>query len=143
MERAGSEAARLAAPSVRIDLDANGVLAPWRSAVEQAAEPCLLVDAGGRLGAISGSAALLLATTPAAAAGLPLDRLLIVIDFTSQGLPATELAAALPVLRSVTHQVLTRGLFRVRGAAGQALTFDMIATPLVGGVGALAFLLPL
>lgn len=131
--------------SDRIDLDAGprGSLAPWLSVVQHAVEPCLLVDAEGRLSAISSSAALLLATTPAAAAGRPLERVLTVVDFTARGLPAIDLVTALPVLRSLTHQVLSRGLFRVRGVTGSALTFDMVATPLVGGVGALAFLLPI
>lgn len=126
-----------------IDLDAGRTdpVGRWVAVVRAAAEPCLLLDAAGRVLALSPAAAELLDTTPAAAQGRPVETVLALVDFTRRALPAGDPVTALPALRSVVHRVLARSLLRVRRADAAPVTFDMVSAPLVGG-GAVAFLLP-
>ena len=141
-----------------IDLDAgpDDQHGRWVGTVLAALEPCLLLDGDGRVRALSGSAAELLGTTPAAAQGRPVESVLTLVDFSRRALPVGDPVLALPALRSVVHRVLARGLLRVHlgeaasgpggvdnpGFAPGAATYDMVSVPVAGG-GALAFLLPL
>ncbi len=120
---------------------ATGPLAVWAPAVQRAAEPCLLIDREGRVCALSRSAARLLSTTVGDAVGCDLVDLLTVVDFTSLALPEPDLATTVPPLRSLSNNVLARGLLRLRGADGTLTTYDVISTPLADGKGALSFLL--
>ena len=127
-----------------IDLDAGPTdpVGRWVAVVLAAAEPCLLLDADGRVQALSAAAAELLGTTLAAAQGRPVESVLTLVDFSRRALPVTDPVSALPALRSVVHRVLARSLLRVQPAGlRQPVTCDMVAAPLAGGA-AVAFLLP-
>ena len=120
----------------------------WASTVVAAAEPCLIIDAGGVIVAVSPACTELLGLgSPAGAIGRQLSGALRLIDFTA-GAGALEEPEAekIPPLLAVRSESLARGLMRVvPGPDETPLTLDAIATPLLDGdrvAGSLTFLSP-
>jgi hypothetical protein len=120
----------------------------WAGTVAVADEPCLIVDAGGAILAVSPSCSELLGLgKPADALGKRLTAELELIDFTAGAGPLEEPEAEkIPPLLAVRSERLARGLMRVVPEAGKApLTVDAISTPLLAGdrvAGSLTFLSP-
>lgn len=127
-----------------LDLDAHGVgpVAGWVGAVRSSGEACLLLEADGRVAAASDSAGPVLGTTSSAAIGARFVDLVTAVDFTSGAGPAQELERSIPPLRALATGGLARGLLRLRSVGGGLTTYDVVAVPLAGQSGALAFFLP-
>jgi len=64
-----------------------------------------------------------------------LDDVLDVVDFTHEGGPGEHYAERIPPLLSLSRDVLTRGLLRVRRPDGLRLTLDAVAAPVHGRAG--------
>jgi PAS domain-containing protein len=107
----------------------------WKTTVAVAAEPALVIDAGGTILAVSPSATALLGLgRPAEAVGQPLlGGRIRLIDFTAGGGDLDEPEVErIPPLLAIRSGRLARGLMRVQTVEGEAhLTVDAIATPLV------------
>ncbi|GAC1439441.1 MAG: hypothetical protein NVSMB55_00900 [Mycobacteriales bacterium] len=132
-----------AAPVSRtLDLDAHGSgpIGLWHAAVTASAEPCLLLDREARVVAASAAVGAVLGTSAASAAGARFVDLVTAVDFTSGAAPDAELDRSVPPLRALATGGLARGLLRLRSAAG-LVTYDVVAVPLTGQCGALAFFL--
>lgn len=131
-------------PAVRrtLDLDAHGggPLGVWHTAVQASQEACLLLDPDARVVAASSAVGAVLGTTAASAVGAKFVDLVTAVDFTSGAAPALELERSMPPLRALATGGLARGLLRLRSAAG-LVTYDVVAVPLAGQSGVLAFFL--
>lgn len=125
----------------RLDLDAHGSgpIGVWHAAVSASGEACLLLDRETRVVAASATVGAVLGTT--AALGARFADLVTAVDFTAGALPDEELERSMPPLRALHTGGLARGLLRLRSAAG-LVTYDVIAVPLTGQCGVLAFFLP-
>ncbi|MCL7456492.1 hypothetical protein AB0I85_08955 [Micromonospora echinofusca] len=109
-------------------------LGRWSSTVSSAAEPCLLIDAGTRVVAVSDAGCELLCLgDPEDVTGLPLlDGGLRLLDFTANRCELTEPEIdKIPPLLALSSGRLARGLLRVQGASADApdSTVDAISTP--------------
>ncbi|MGN9764174.1 hypothetical protein ACTMS2_03265 [Micromonospora sp. SD12] len=109
-------------------------LGRWSSTVFSAAEPCLLIDAGTRVVAVSTAGCELLCLgDPEDVTGLPLlDGGLRLLDFTANRCELTEPEIdKIPPLLALSSGRLARGLLRVQGASADApdSTVDAISTP--------------
>lgn len=126
----------------RLDLDAhgNGQIGIWHAAVRSSAEACLLLDQEARVVAASLAVGAVLGTTSASAIGARFVDLVTAVDFTSGAAPDAELERSMPPLRALATGGLARGLLRLRSAAG-LVTYDVVAVPIGGQSGALAFFL--
>jgi hypothetical protein len=119
----------------------------WSTTVAQAAEPCLLIDLGMIIAAVSASCCQLLGMgRPADVVDRPLlDGGLRLLDFTAARAELTgQETDKIPPLLALTSGRLARGLLRVspRTTGQTDATVDAIATPiLVQGVvaGSLTF----
>lgn len=129
-----------AAPPQRLDLDAAAATGGWPAAVRAAAETCLLLDGDGRVVAASVAASSVLGGS--AASGVRFSELVRLVDFTSGAAPEIEPERSMPPLRALTTGGLARGLMRLRVADGSLVTYDVVAVPLRGQPGVLAFFLP-
>jgi PAS domain-containing protein len=132
-----------AAPHRRtLDLDAHGTgpIGVWHAAVQASTEACLLLDSDARVVAASPAVGAVLGTTAASAVGAKFVDLVTAVDFTSGAAPDLELERSMPPLRALATGGLARGLLRLRSAAG-LVTYDVVAVPLSGQSGALAFFL--
>jgi len=131
-------------PSVRrtlnLDGHGSGPIGVWHAAVQASEEACVLLDEDARVVAASSSVGAVLGTTAAAAVGAKFVDLVTAVDFTSGAAPDLELERSVPPLRALSTGGLARGLLRLRSAAG-LVTYDVVAVPLVGQAGALAFFL--
>lgn len=127
---------------LEIDLDAAppSALVHWAATVRGADEACLLLDATGRVVALSAATAALLAVERGAAVGWPLVELVTALDFTAAAAPQADLERTLPPLRALRggHG---RGLLRLRRADGGLSTYDVVSVPIHGAAGSLSFLL--
>ncbi|MFC4333906.1 hypothetical protein [Salininema proteolyticum] len=107
-------------------------LVPWKSAVQNSADACLLIDSEARVRALSPASRSLLGLPRDIEAVMPrfLDAGLHFVDFSSAGqrLAPAELAR-LPVLRALESGTLERGLARVVIDKVHR-TLDMVAAPL-------------
>ncbi|MFU8851352.1 hypothetical protein ACNAW0_10270 [Micromonospora sp. SL1-18] len=107
----------------------------WSGAVSRAAEPCLLIDAGTTVVAISLSGCELLHLgEPEDVIGLPLlEGGLRLVDFTAKPSELTELETdKIPPLLALHSGRLARGLLRVQGpGTGGGTTVDAISTPVL------------
>lgn len=114
----------------------------WAVAVADAAEPCLVIDVGATIVAVSPSCRELLGIGQAAVGHNLLDGVLRLLDFSPEaGVLDEGEVGKIPPLLALSSGRLARGILRVRCPQG-ASTFDAIATPLVdGGVvaGSLTF----
>lgn len=124
-----------------LHLDGSPLLDDWAARVRDAAEAMLLIDAAGRLVALSTAAGDLLGLDPAAAAGALLLDLVEVVDFTAAAVPVPDPDIQLPPLRAVLTGRLNRGLVRLRSGAA-ARSYDVVGIPLAESAGAVAFLAP-
>lgn len=122
-----------------LHLDRTPLLDAWTTRVREAAEAMLLVDATGRLVALSASAGELLALDPADSAGAMLLDLVEVVDFTVAGVPTPDPDVQLPVLRAVVTNRINRGLVRLRTAGGLR-SYDVVGIPLSDSAGAVGFI---
>jgi PAS domain-containing protein len=125
-----------------LDLDAHGTgpIGVWHAAVQSSDEACLLLDRDARVVAASVSVGAVLGTTAASAVGAKFVDLVTAVDFTSGALPDQELERSMPPLRALATGGLARGLLRLRSSAG-LVTYDVVAVPLAGQSGVLAFFL--
>lgn len=126
----------------RLDLDAHesGSVRGWHAAVLASKEACLLLDSEARVVAASPTVGAVLGTSASSAMGARFADLVVPIDFTSDAAPDLEPERALPPLRALSTGGLARGLLRVRVPAG-LVTYDVVAVPLAGQSGVLAFFL--
>ncbi|AEV89177.1 hypothetical protein ACWT_8170 [Actinoplanes sp. SE50] len=137
-------------PQARTPAEAEfvGSIERWAGTVAVADEPCLIIDAGGAIVAVSPSCSELLGLgKPGDAIGKLLSTALRLIDFTAGAGPLDEPEAEkIPPLLAVRSERLARGLMRVVPDAGKPpLTVDAIATPLLAGdrvAGSMTFLSP-
>jgi PAS domain-containing protein len=140
-----SDAPRPAGPTRTLDLEPHPALLPWTASVRASADPCMVLDAEGRVAAVSAAAAELLGLEGDPVAdlvGTELDRLVSALDFSALAGPAPEHQATLPPLVSLRRGVVTRGLVRLRRADGSLSTLDVVGLPLAEGAGCLAFFQP-
>jgi PAS domain-containing protein len=104
----------------------------WDSVVASAAEPCLLLDADGLIGAVSPAFLVLfgLESTDAVLGRGLLDDLLDLVDFSAgrSRLEPAELER-IPPVQSLRSGGLARGLVRVR-VGDTARTIDAVTTPI-------------
>jgi hypothetical protein len=126
-----------------LDLDAHGggPIAVWLPAVQAAAEACLLLDREGRVVAASAAVGPVLRTTSTGAVGARFSDLVTAVDFTSGAAPETEPERSVPPLRALKTGGLARGLLRLRNTSGALVTYDVVAVPLSGQSGVVAFFL--
>jgi PAS domain-containing protein len=126
----------------KLDLDAHvsGSISVWHTAVQASDEACLLLDRDARVVAASTAVGAVLGTTSASAVGAKFVDLVTAVDFTSGAAPDLELERSMPPLRALSTGGLARGLLRLRSGAG-LVTYDVVAVPLSGLSGALAFFL--
>ncbi|MEU8259749.1 hypothetical protein AB0C02_03885 [Micromonospora sp. NPDC048999] len=107
----------------------------WSGMVRRAAEPCLLIDAGTTVVAISASGCELLSLgTPEAVIGRPLlEGGLRLVDFTAVPSELTEQDTdRIPPLLALHSGRLARGLLRMQGAGTDGgTTVDAISTPVL------------
>jgi hypothetical protein len=125
-----------------LDLDdpTDTGLAAWVVRIREASEACLVIDRTGRVAAMSGCGGQLLSVDPVAAVGVLLLDLVVLVDFTSTGIPIADPDLQLPPLRALKSGGMARGLVRLRRPHGGLGTYDIVGVPLTGRVGALAFL---
>ena len=83
---------------------------------------------------------MVLGTSPADAVGARFVDVVTAVDFTSGAAPDIEIERSMPPLRALATGGLSRGLLRLRSAAG-LVTYDVVAVPLADQSGALAFFL--
>lgn len=125
-----------------LDLDAHGAgpIGVWYASVQASAEACLLLDRDARVVAASATVGAVLGTTSESAVGARFVDLVTAVDFTSGAAPDLEPERSMPPLRALLTGGLARGLLRLRSSAG-LVTYDVIAVPLSGQSGVLAFFL--
>lgn len=128
------------APVVAIDGRAAECLASWARQVRDAVEPALVVDADGRIAALSAGAGVLLGVDPRTCAGARLLDLVVMVDFTETGVPLLDPEMSAPPLRALRSGRMSRGLVRLRLPLGSMPTYDVVGVPLAHGAGALGFL---
>jgi hypothetical protein len=124
-----------------LHLDGTPLLDAWAQRVRDAAEAMLLVDASGRLVALSTTAGELLSLDPTASAGAMLLDLVEVVDFTAGAVPVPDPDVPLPPLRAIVTGRLNRGLVRLRSRGGLH-SYDVVGIPLSDSAGAVGFLAP-
>lgn len=134
------EAIRHAPRLLHLDGPANSGFTSWVGRVREAAEDCLLVDAAGRVAAMSIGCGLMLNVDPAGTVGVLLLDLVVMVDFSAMGVPIQDPELQAPPLRVLKSGGMARGLVRLRRPSGVLMTYDVVAVPLAGRVGALAFL---
>jgi PAS domain-containing protein len=127
-----------------LDLHAHeaGPIGVWLRAVQASTEACLLLDRDGRVLAASAPAGAVLGTTATRAVGAKFSDLVTAVDFTSGAAPEADPERSVPPLRALATGGLARGLLRLRSAtSGELVTYDVVAVPLSGEAGVLAFFL--
>ncbi|KWV34433.1 MULTISPECIES: hypothetical protein [Micromonospora] len=124
-------------PAARTPTEPGGDnVGTWSATVSHADEPCLLIDAGTRVVAISAAGCELLCLgAPEAVVGLPLlEGGLRLLDFTAarHELPEQE-TDKIPPLLALHSGRLARGLLRVQPAGDDSTyaTVDAISTPVL------------
>jgi PAS domain-containing protein len=110
-------------------------LRAWVSVVALCADACLVLDADGRVVALSPATATLVGTEPADAVGRMLvGDVLALVDFSSAAEPLRDVGA-IPPVSAATAGVPCHGLMRLRRPDGPTVTLDTISTPLHGAEG--------
>jgi hypothetical protein len=122
-----------------LHLDGSPVVEAWAPRVREASEAMLLVDATGRLIALSAAAGTLLGLDPTATAGALLLDLVRVVDFTAAAVPVPDPEVQLPPLRAIATGRLNRGLVRLQ-SGHLVRSYDVVGVPLSDGAGAVGFL---
>lgn len=134
------------APHPRLAREQYSALERWASVAVDAGDPCLVIDAGAAVVAVSPAAAELTGIVdPLAARGRLLrDAMAPMVDFT---VAATRLddveAERIPPLLALSSGLMAHGLIRFAPlSGGPPVTVDAIATPLSDGptiAGSLTF----
>jgi PAS domain-containing protein len=117
-------------PALRVVHSAPEQVTDWHEVVAGAAEPCLLLDGNGLIGAVSAAFLRLYGfRTPEEVLGRGLLDLLVFVDFSagSSRLDTAELER-IPPLQSLRSGGLARGLLRTR-VHGVVRTVDAVTTP--------------
>lgn len=117
-----------------LDLDIEPALARWVAPVRLAAESVLVLDASGRVLAVSPAAVALLRLSEPV--GARLADLLTVVDPSASALPQPDAADHLPCLRVLHGQrPFARALVRLRTSPGPdgLLTLDAVGIAVEGG----------
>jgi PAS domain-containing protein len=118
-------------PALRVVHSAPQQVTDWYQVVAAAAEPCLLLDSDGLIGAVSAAfLRLFRVATPEEVLGRGLlDDLLDFVDFSADPsrLEGADLER-IPPLQSLRSGGLARGLLRVR-VGGTVRTVDAVTTP--------------
>jgi hypothetical protein len=127
-----------AAPPILRMLDLDEAGGDWATAVRSSGECCLLLDSYSRVVAASPPALASLGLSPSSL-GARFRDLIAAVDFTSGAAPDLEQERTLPPLRALATGGLARGLVRVRTPEDDLVTYDVVAVPLAGQSGALAF----
>lgn len=119
-------------------------LAHWVRVARAALESCLVLDAGGRVAAMSPRACELLGGVQHAEGRALVDEVLALVDFSDGAQPANAAARRIPPLIAALEDQLSRGIMRVRLDDGRRLMLDAVSTPLHDQmhrvVGSLSFL---
>lgn len=126
------------APPRTLDLE-PGDLRPWIAAVSSSEDACLVVDAEGRLAAVSPSASVLLDLDDDRI-GMRFAELVRTVDFSLGARPELDQGQNLPPLRALESGRTARALLRVRHRDAALVTLDVVSTPLACRVGSLSFL---
>ncbi|MDP3713588.1 MAG: hypothetical protein Q8R60_14020 [Mycobacteriales bacterium] len=121
-----------------LDLE-PGTLLPWLSAVASSEDACLVVDAEGRLAAVSDAAAVLLDLDDHQV-GARLADLVCAVDFSLGARPQPDQRHSLAPLQALESGRTARALLRVRHRDAALVTLDVVSSPLARGVGSLTFL---
>lgn len=117
----------------------------WTFAVDGATEPCLVIDIGAVIAAVSAPACELLGfARPEDAVGQCLYAdVLPLVDFTAAAADLAEgEVSRIPPVLALTSGRLARGLMRTRAQNGEIITMDALSTPLREGdtvIGSLTF----
>lgn len=117
-----------------LDLDTAPALSRWAASVRVAAEAALVLDASGRVVAVSPAATSLLRLSEPL--GARLADLLTVVDPSASALPQPEAIDQLPCLRVLHGQrSFARALVRLRTSPGPdgLLTLDAVGIAVQGG----------
>jgi hypothetical protein len=128
------------APDGPVDSRAAACLASWAIQVRDAVEPSLVLDADGRVAAMSAGAGVLLGVDVSSCAGARLLDLVVLCDFTETGVPLVDPEMSAPPLRALRSGRMSRGLMRLRLPRGTMPTYDVVGVPLAHGAGVVAFL---
>jgi PAS domain-containing protein len=103
-------------------------LARWGATVAAAEDACLLLDPAGRVVSVSPAGAGLLGQEQVGLLDRSLLEAVTFVDFESGG-AAPAYTPRIPPLLACSADTLTRGIARVRTAAGP-VTLDMVSAPL-------------
>lgn len=123
------------------DLDPLG---HWVRVARAALESCLVLDASGRVAAMSPMACEMLGGLQGAEGRALVDEVLALVDFSDGAQPANAAARRIPPLIAAMENQLSRGIMRVRLDDGRRVMLDAVSTPLHDEsqkvVGSLSFL---
>jgi PAS domain-containing protein len=125
---------------LHLDLPVDDGLAAWAARVREAAEASLLIDDQARVVAMSAGCGALLGLDPSEAVGALLLDLILLVDFSATGIQLVEPELHAPPLRALKSGGMARALMRVRQQGVLLRTYDVVAVPLAGQAGAMAFL---
>lgn len=133
-----------AAPAVHPTLDEADPLTHWVRVARAALESCLVLDATGRVAAMSPMASEMLGGVRGAEGRALVDEVLSLVDFSDGANPANAAARRIPPLIAALENQLSRGIMRVRLDDGRRVMLDAVSTPLhdraARVVGSLSFL---
>ena len=115
-------------------------LRSWKRQIREAAEAAFVLDADGRVVAMSRGAGALLSVDTTTCVGTRLLELVVLVDFTESGVALLDAQMTVPPLRALRSGRMSRGLVRLRLPEGTMPTYDVVGVPLAHGAGALAFL---
>jgi PAS domain-containing protein len=105
-------------------------LRAWVTVVTTSADPCIVLNADGRVAGLSVSAADLVGEEAIDIVGRRLiGDVFALVDFSSAAEPMADQSSA-PPTQAIASGVLSRGLVRLRRTDGVTVTLDAIATPL-------------
>lgn len=133
----GPEVSTGAPLSRTLDLE-PGALRPWLDAVAVSEDACLVVDADGRLAAVSAAAALLL-DLDEDRVGARFADLVSAVDFSMGARPEPDQRRSMPPLLALESGRTARALLRVRHRDAALVTLDVVSSPLARRVGSLSF----
>lgn len=123
---------------------ASTPLARWSASVAAAHDPCIVVDAQGRVLSVSASAAELLGCSDAGVIGRSLVDVVDLVDFETGASRPDYSSRVAPLAVLTNANGLMRSLLRVRHRDGSLMTIDASSAPLhdVRGeiIGSLTFL---